>query len=158
MYRPETEGIDHINMYSKSTIPYGRMLSNFHEFPIMTKDGEFKSVEGYWWWLSIEECPEREALRYLHGYKAVQTGKELLGEHLRAMVPDFEHRIQLAIWYKMRRNHNLYKTEYDNLPIVHYYVYGDKIIDKTLTYKWLMDSVNKMRDSLVADPSLWKGV
>ena len=35
-----------------------------------------------------------------------------------------------------------------------YYVYGDKIIDKTLTYKWLMDSVNKMRDSLVVDPSL----
>ena len=54
----------------------------------------------------------------------------------------------------MRRNHDLYKTEYDILPIVHYYVYGDKIIDKTLTYKWLMDSVNKMRDSLVADPSL----
>lgn len=156
MYKPETEGIDHINMYSKSTLEYGRMLSNFHRFPIATADGMFSSVEGYWWYLKIEPCEEREALRKLYGYEAAKIGKALLGPHLRANVPDFNDRISKAIWYKMRRHRELLLPEYEQLPIVHYYVYGDKIIDKTEEFRWMMDTVNKLRDCLVADPTLWR--
>ena len=156
MFRPETEGIDHINMYSKSTLEYGRMLSNFHHFPIVTAEGRFSSVEGYWWWLSIEPCAEREKLRDMYGYPAAKYGKELLGEHLRVIDPNFDHKILKAIWYKMRRNKDLFKPEYANLPIVHYYVYSDKIIDKTKNFPVMLDGVNKLRDALVADPTLWR--
>lgn len=156
MFRPETEGIDHINMYSRSTLEYGRMLSNFYEFPIATADGNFMSVEGYWWWLKIEECEDKEVLRTLSGYNAAQKGKELLGPHLRNFDPDFDHKIAKAIWYKMRRHKELLLPEYEHLPIVHYYVYGSKVLDKTAQFQSMMGTVNRLRDSLVADPTLWR--
>ena len=156
MFRPETEGIDHINMYSRSTLEFGRMLSNFYRFPIATQDGNFMSVEGYWWWLKIESCADKERLRELSGYEAAKFGKELLGPHLRVTVDDFEHRIAKAIWYKMRRHRDLFLPEYDELPIVHYYVYGDKIIDKTKDFESMMTTVNRLRDALIEDKSLWR--
>lgn len=156
MFRPDTEGIDHINMYSKSTLEYGRMLSNFYKFPIATQDGNFMSVEGYWWWLSIEDCEEKEKLRNMYGYPAAKFGNELLGTYKREFVDDFEHRIAKAIWYKMRRHKNLLLPEYENLPIVHYYVYGSKILDQTQKFSNMMNTVNKLRDSLVEDPTLWR--
>ena len=51
-----TDGIDHINIYSKGYTKLGRLLSNFtkSEFthPIY---GHFMSVEGFWYYIKLEK-------------------------------------------------------------------------------------------------------
>ena len=50
IFTPSTDGIDHINIYSKGKTSLGRWLSNFAKSPIETEDGHFDSIEGYWYW------------------------------------------------------------------------------------------------------------
>ena len=150
MINPENDGIDHINIYSKGKTKLGRMLTNFSKFPINTKDGTFMSVEGYWYWMSIEPCVEREQLRKCYGFWAKKIGKEILKTRQPAFDNNFEHKILLAIWYKFRRNANLILPEYKELPFYHYYNYGGKVVDVTNKYQWMIDGITKMRDSLVS--------
>lgn len=147
------DGITHINIYSKGKTDLGKMLSNFYNFPIHTDDGDFLSVEGYWYWLSIDDSVrEKEELRCLYGFNAKSRGKEILKEtndgKSSRFEPDFENKILKAIWYKFRRNANLLTPEYRRLPIVHYYCYGGKVVDVTSKYQWLIDGITKMRDYL----------
>ena len=49
--KPENDGIDHINVYSKGKTVLGRALSNFSysriRIPFL---GTFLSVEAFWYW------------------------------------------------------------------------------------------------------------
>ena len=150
---PEEDGQTHINIYSKGVTQLGKMLSNFYKFPIMTKDGPFMSVEGYWYWLNISECePRREEFRKLYGYNAKKTGQEILKgipAEERRWEENFEEKIQLAIWYKFRRNVHLITEELKTLPFEHYYNYGGKVVDCYKRYPWMIDGITKMRDVLV---------
>ena len=148
---PDKDGIDHINIYSKGKTELGRMLTNFSKFNVYTKDGWFMSIEGYWYWMSIEPCEEREILRQCYGFKAKQVGREILKTKKPAWDDDFEHKILLAIWYKFRRNTHLLTPEYWELPFRHYYNFNGKIIDVTEKYQWMVDGITKMRDCLVED-------
>jgi len=145
---PNNDGLTHINIYSKGKTGLGRMLSNFAKFPIHTQDGNFMSVEGYWYWLSIEQCNEKEELRKCYGFWAKNTGKELLKYKEKAFDEQFETKILLAIWYKFRRNANLILPEFKMLPFKHYYNYGGKIVDVADKYPWMMEGITKMRDAL----------
>lgn len=153
-YTPETEGINHINMYSKSKTPLGVMLSNFYYYPIKTLDGDFSSVEGYWYWLGISDNEKRkEELRKAYGFKAKQLGRQILfetndGKNSR-FDENFESKISNAIWYKFKRNSNLLIPEYYNLPIVHYYVIGNRKVDMTDKYPWMMMNLTIMRDMII---------
>lgn len=149
MIGPDKDGVDHINIYSKGKTELGRMLTNFSKFHIHTQDGDFMSVEGYWYWMSIEPCNEREKLRQCYGFWAKKTGKKILESKQRAFDDDFEHKILLAIWYKFRRNTQLILPEYKRLPFYHYYNYGGKVVDVTDKYPWMIDGITKMRNSLV---------
>ena len=51
MINPKQDGISHVNIYSQGKTELGRMLSNFYHYQVITKDGNFTSVEGYWYWL-----------------------------------------------------------------------------------------------------------
>ena len=150
---PEEDGKTHINIYSKGTTKLGQMLSNFYKFPIMTKDGPFMSVEGYWYWLALSECePRREEFRKLYGYNAKKLGQEILKvtpAEERRWEENFEEKILLAIWYKFRRNTHLITEELKHLPMEHYYNYGGKVVDCYKRYPWMIDGIAKMRDALV---------
>ena len=50
---PKLDGITHINMYSKSATAFGRVLSNWAPCRLNLPEGQFRSVEGYWYYLSI---------------------------------------------------------------------------------------------------------
>jgi len=150
MLDPNKDGIDHINIYSKAQTELGQMLSNFYKFPVLTKDGWFMCVEGYWYWLSLEECPEKEELRNLWGFKAKELGETLLKIKQCNPPKDFNERILQAIWYKFRRNTHLLLPEYASLPMYHYYNYSGKVVDVTSRFQWYVDGVSKMRDILVA--------
>jgi len=151
---PEYDGISHINIYSKGKTELGKMLTNFSKFPIHTQDGDFMSVEGYWYWMSIEECEEREQLRKCYGFWAKKTGKEILETKAKRFDNDFEHKILKAIWYKFRRNSGLILQEYDNLPFEHYYNYGGKVVNVKDKYPFMIEGITKMRDYLVESKML----
>lgn len=151
---PMEDGIYHINIYSKGKTELGQMLSNFAKFPIETVDGKFMSVEGYWYFLSIDEkVPEREQLRSVYGFEAKRLGKEILqktnnGRNSR-FDENFEQKILKAIWYKFKRNTHLLKPEYYNLPFEHYYNYNGKVVNVKNKYLWMVEGIEKMRDALI---------
>ncbi len=71
------DGVDHINIYSKGKTSLGRFLSNFVQADIETEDGDFASVEGYWYWLTCPsttnpDCYECEGI----GVTALETGPQ----------------------------------------------------------------------------------
>lgn len=146
MIDPNLDGISHINIYSQGKTQLGKMLSNFFHYKIMTKDGAFNSVEGYWYWLGIENCQEKEILRNLYGYNAKKTGNELKKKFKSRLDEDFEKKILNAIWYKVKRNTHLFKPEISKLPFEHYYNFGDKIVDVKDKYIWMIDGIDKMRN------------
>lgn len=117
-YHPKNEGIDHINTYSKSQLPLGRMLSNFCHAPMtIPDDGYFASMEGYWFWLPTRD----ESLRALHGIEAKKIGtklRKLKGVHC----PDFEEKMKFAAQCKLKQNLAiLHALKASSLPLVHYY-------------------------------------
>lgn len=149
MVEPCDDGITHINIYSNASTKLGRMLSNFYKFPINTVDGPFLSVEAYWYYLSIEDCKDKEQLRKCYGFWAKKTGIELLKCHSKRFDEDFEHKILLAIWYKFCRNFELITPKYKDLPFYHYYNYYGNVLDVTNKYKWMVDGITEMRDRLI---------
>lgn len=159
-YTPETDGVDHINIYSKGKTELGRMLSNFYKYRIDTEDGVFYSVEAYWAWLSVpDDCPERNELRKMYGYFAKKKGNELVAKYGKRFEPDFERKILSAIEKKFSNFAYLCFSDqnkaFEKLPLVHYYAYGEgrnaKIYDQTEKYKWMVDGIAALRDKYVAE-------
>lgn len=150
MINPNDDGITHINIYSKGKTELGRMLSNFYKYPVVTQDGDFMSVEGYWYWMSIENCSEREVLRKCYGSTAKSVGKSLLETHKSSFETNFEVKILYAIYEKFSRNSSLILPQYLNLPFEHYYNYGGKIVDVKSKYLWMIEGITSMR-SLLTD-------
>src|ERR1035437_2869192 len=128
------DGITHINIYSKGKTEIGRWLSNFAESPITLKDdGEFASIEGYWYWLSSKD----ERLRKLSGFPAKQLGKEL--DNQKEIDSDFNNKIKNAIDVKMKTYLNMSKILCSSeLPICHYYDYYGKKVDAG--FEWIVRS------------------
>ncbi|ALS22150.1 hypothetical protein [Paenibacillus naphthalenovorans] len=122
------------------------MLSNFYRFDIATKDGNFSSVEGYWYWLGIEDCKEKEVLRNLSGYSAKKTGTELKKKYKERHDEEFQNKILKAIWYKVKRNVGMFDSKIAVLPLEHYYNFGGKVVDVKGKYIWMFEGIEKMRD------------
>jgi predicted NAD-dependent protein-ADP-ribosyltransferase YbiA (DUF1768 family) len=144
MINPEHDGIYHINIYSRGKTEFGRMLSNFYKFPIITTDGNFESVEGYWYWLNIEDCPEKEELRTLYGFYAKRRGLEILQYKNCRWDSDFEVKIKKAIWYKFERNTHLLKKEYFSMPLEHYFISGGCVKNAKQRYPWMINAITNM--------------
>ncbi len=145
MIDPTQDGITHINIYSQGKTELGKMLTNFSKFHITTKDGNFNSVEGYWYWLGIEDCKEKEVLRNLYGFTAKKTGKELKKKYASRTDDDFESKILNAIWYKVKRNSHMFTSDIATLPFEHYYNFAGKVVDVKDKYIWMIDGIDRMR-------------
>jgi predicted NAD-dependent protein-ADP-ribosyltransferase YbiA (DUF1768 family) len=145
-YKPETDGIDHINIYSKGCTELGRFLSNFTHSPVETEDGHFESIEGYWYWLGTNRA-EKDVLRRLIGYQA-----KVFGRKLRALdwqdSEDFKQKICNAITIKLHNNKDyLGMLQQSTLPLVHYYVMYNKIITPK-EGQWIIDHINTFRNEI----------
>lgn len=128
---PTKDGIDHINIYTKGKTELGRFLSNFAKVDIVTDDGDFSSIEGYWYWLSAKD----ERFRKLDGFAAKKLGKSL--PRTKMDEGEFRRKIAKACWYKIHvsaKYHTLLKDS--TLPFAHYYVYGDTA--KDAGFEWLV--------------------
>lgn len=149
MINPKEDGITHINIYSQSKTNIGKMLSNFYRFRINTDDGVFYSVEAYWYWLSIEDCPEKEILRELSGYEAKKVGKQLEKQFSRRHDDNFEKKILKAIWCKVRRHSHMFSGRFGKLPFEHYYNFGGKVVDVKENHLWMVEGIDKMRNYII---------
>jgi len=132
MHSPNLDGSTHINIYSKASTELGRFLTNFALSSITIEDGNFKSIEGYWYWLGTHN----EQLRTLYGFKAKQFGKSLT-RVIKLTEDVFRKKIQEACWIKLHSSQK-YLTLFKNssLPFTHYYVFGTKVHDAG--YEWLI--------------------
>lgn len=140
-YNPENDGLTHINVYSKGQTELGRFLSNFAMARILTEDGWFASIEGYWYWLGVQD----DRLRTVYGWEAKQLGRTL-------RAPDwqfseaFKDKIRAAITIKIN-DFEIAKAELiasKHLPLTHYYVYGSKIINVPEA-QWILDHIDSLR-------------
>jgi predicted NAD-dependent protein-ADP-ribosyltransferase YbiA (DUF1768 family) len=127
---PANDGIDHINIYSKGQTILGRTLSNFKYAPFVCDDGPFDSVEGYWYFLQVNDnCPDKERLREVNGYNAKNLGRELRNLYPNPITDqkEFEMKILTAISKKLTQNKVILDllVESGDLPLTHYYVYGN---------------------------------
>lgn len=140
--RPEMDGKDHLNIYSRAATAIGRWCSNWEVAPIdLPVHGRFQSIEGYWYWLGSGD----DRLRNLAGWNAKKVGRTVMRER----VDGFEELITLAIKIKLatyaERAVDLLHEDLIELPIVHYYVMPDRVIDVTAKYQWMLDIFDNYR-------------
>ena len=124
----DKDGVDYINVYSKGKTHLGRLLSNFSYSPITTEDGDFISIEGYWYWLLTEHA-HKDQLRSKFGNEAKELGRQLSGNNWSPIEDShvFESKIITALRIKIQNSEDIKMLLKKNqLPFVHYYVYGSK--------------------------------
>lgn len=148
-FGPDTDGVDHINVYSQGKTQLGRWLSNWACVPIETEDGHFDSIEGYWYWIGTPD----DRLRTLSGYAAKKLGKELrkkLGHDWQAEERyEFKEKISKALRLKARTSELACRALWLNrLPLRHYYVFGGEV--KRAGHGWVLDEWLIIRDKLIA--------
>jgi hypothetical protein len=150
MNQPSKDGITHINVYSQGRTALGRFLSNWTHAEIITIDGKFQSVEGYWYWLGKRD----DRLRDMHGYEAKKFGKSL--KEVTTLDPiEFKTRIKKAINYKITHSKFLKEFTSSTLPFDHYYVFND--IAKNAGFRWIIEHLEKIRVKLNA-LDMWKEI
>lgn len=144
MINPKNDGIDHINIYSKGSTALGRFLSNFADCHIKTEDGYFRTIEGYWYWLSTKHEPLRDFV----GWQAKQVGRKLRGKDWDGS-PEFQDKISKAIIIKILQDEwakeQLVKTV--QLPLYHYYMYNDQIV-MPKDGLWILELIDWLRQEI----------
>jgi len=138
---PKTDGIDHINVYSKGQTRLGKDLSNF-AYSVFTIPflGDFESVEGFWYWCITKD----NRLRDLYGFSAKDLGRKLpkVGE------PPNKRLLKIAYKAKLHFNPLLKRRlKESTLPFTHYYVYGDKVVCQK-EFLWTAELWDEIRKEL----------
>jgi hypothetical protein len=140
---PELDGIDHINIYSQSKTELGRFLSNFAYSPFdHPEDGNFVSVEGYWYWLGCKN----DQLRTLYGAMAKKIGREYdAPDYIEDS--EFKRKIKIAILIKIKNSNFLNMFKESTLPFLHYYNYKGKIVVPKEGV-WVIEYIENLRKFL----------
>lgn len=134
----DMDGVNHINIYSKAETDLGRFLSNFSSHKVITNDGEFASIEGYWYWLNAQGSNRREELRKVVGWEAKKVGRELRAASW-GKDELFKVKIAHAMLSKLILHPEIFKLfKESTLPFRHYYVYSGKIVEPK-EGKWIVD-------------------
>lgn len=142
---PDTEGQNHINIYSKSKTVLGRYLSHFQEAEINTQDGLFMSIEAYWYWLKYRD----EDLRTLSGYEAKTYGSSLAKHRTPMLSPDteeFKNKILFATNNKLNNMPDILRSQLaeSRLPLIHAYVHQGKYTFQN-SMDFIIASINQRR-------------
>lgn len=151
IWQPKYEGLDHINIYSKSKLPVGRALSNFfHSVFKHPEYGVFHSVEGFYFWLLSGK--KFDDIRTMYGAPAKKYGSKLPVKI--KIDKKFKIEIQKAIFYKISQNEYIQDLLISStLPLAHYYYFGDamfepKIVDKYKEHSYMVHAIEEIRINL----------
>lgn len=155
-FNAKTDGVNHINVYSKGKTELGRLLSNFAETMIKTTEGDFPSVESWWYWIKMKNI-NASCLIPLFDENNLHTIRHKPGkaakEYFRFLYKqDSVHssptKKQLKEIYKLKIEQYpsikklLLKNE---LPLTHYYIMFEKKVSAD-EYMWtvqLWDEIKK---------------
>ena len=154
-FLPETDGIDHINVYSKSRSKLGRMLSNFANTPITIQGEHFESVESWWYWSKMNKInnsllfpvfSEENLLEVkgLIGNDAKQFYRKLYGYE--GTLRPTKDELKMAYLQKLSEHPEIKQMLIDNkLPIDHYYMMFEHKIsaDSTAWTAQLWEEIKK---------------
>lgn len=143
IWKPEDDGITHINVYSKGKTELGRWLTNFATSPFEHPvHGPFVSMEGFWFWLRTGK--EYDTFRTLGGWLAKELGK--VTTKVEMDQETFQLEIKRAIRYKLLAHPEMLNKLLDSsLPLAHYYVYGDKVVHAG--YEWITEYYEEVRSA-----------
>lgn len=155
-YQPQNDGVDHINVYSKSKTKLGVLCSNFAHTPFKHPvHGHFASLEGFWYWLMLGK--KFEDLRSLYGYRAKKYGVSKRAE-LSTNIPNtddpaFRIEIKKALLCKFEQHDECRELlKESSLPLIHYYCWGEPPDNCKITYPrkhaWITDYITLIRDYL----------
>jgi len=136
---PEDDGYTHINVYSRGRTELGRFLSNFAHTPVKTPDGDFESLEGYWYWLKTYD----EGLRSLYGIEAKRYGRSLPVANSKIDRNRFKKAIVRKIYdhKEWLKDQPLWNDI--TIPLTHYYVYDGKKVEAN--GEWVIDILEQLR-------------
>lgn len=146
---PNFDGATHVNIYSQGKTELGRLLSNFIRSPFECEDGRFLSIEGYWHWLNAPVTPEREVLRTLYGYAALQRGRAIRRGYKFPDFALFQQKMVRALQAKVEADPHLKALLRENpLPFMHYHLQNGRAVDAG--FGWLVEEWEKIRRELQA--------
>lgn len=137
------DGVDHVNIYLKGKTSLGRSLSNLADLSVTLPDaGKFRTLEGYWYWLSWPN----DQFRSLDGFSCKKLGQQLKKSANKGFThSDFKDKIKLAIWLKLEQYPEvLNEFVRSTLPLTHYYDYNGKIIQLP-QFHWIVQIFKEFR-------------
>jgi hypothetical protein len=150
-YNPDTDGVDHINIYSKGKTELGRLLTNFAYTPFVHPIyGNFTSMEGFWYYY-LTGC-KYEQFKSVHGFDAKSLGKQLRDDRKDKEGISEEDKVIIldALRWKLRHNKNIvHLLTKSKLPLTHYYAYGSKgnwKVKYLPEYDWITKEIERVRD------------
>ncbi len=141
-----SDGVTHINVYSRGETKLGRMLSNFYRAEFTYPPyGTFASVEGFWYYYLTGA--QHDHLKLLWDFRAKQEGRKLRDDRIDKNGLSEENKTVIleAIRCKLRQNRYILRelTE-STLPLEHYYLYhGAKVYQPQ--YGWMIDELSRIR-------------
>ena len=142
---PDSEGVNHYNIYSRSRTELGAFLSHFTYHPIEVYDGHFDSIEGYWYWIKYRD----DALRHLSGHEAKKYGMDLGKTQIPLVDSDsplLRSRILAATSAKLLSMPPLLKFQlaHSNLPLIHAYEHQGKYSFQS-SMDFIIHHINRFR-------------
>lgn len=149
-YDPLDDGVNHINIYTKSRTRLGRLASNLSTVTLEHPDyGWFASMEGFWFWLSTGQ--QYDELKVMKPHAARRLGKTL--DRVQMDPKEFQYEICKALVAKVCNSQALRQLLRDSgdLPLVHYYFYGKYEKFKVIVppgHDWQMEFWEYMRTHL----------
>lgn len=153
MWSPVNDGVDHINIYTKSKTLLGRLLTNLHDCQFTVPGyGTFQSLEGFWYYY-LTGC-QHEEFHNKRGFDAKKSGKGVRDDRIdkEGLTEEQKGVILEAIRCKLRQNRDiLLALARSDLPFAHYYFYGEpenaKIIELP-QYDWMIEEFERLRNLL----------
>ncbi|MCK9616163.1 MAG: hypothetical protein M0R48_11845 [Candidatus Omnitrophica bacterium] len=154
-YGPLTDGVTHINIYTKGKTKLGRDLTNLSRHGFEMKEyGRFECVEGFWYYY-LTGCQHEEFRKY-DGFTAKTEGQKLREDRIdKDGLSDVNKgEILEAIRCKLRQNRDVLKNLIESeLPLTHYYYYGEESNCKIVRlhqYDWIVEEIENIRTACKA--------
>jgi predicted NAD-dependent protein-ADP-ribosyltransferase YbiA (DUF1768 family) len=167
LFGPKTDGIDHVNVYSRARTEAGRLLSNFARTPFTLHGVRFESVEGFYFSMLFDDDEVRARIAGQFGREAKAWGKKCSkqpGDPVRTWdgrtVPfkgrEFAEEFQAAVRAKVEQNPSVRAAlrATGDLPLTHYYVMFGKPVWPRGEGSLFTDILTVLRQELREEPAV----